>query len=286
MPVTKICDKQPSSSEAAELLFISQSAVSQNIKKLEHELGLTLFDRTKNSMKLNGNGRKVLEYAEEIFDAVDRLRNFALDKNSQQKTQIHIATSIPSCLRYYIPLFNSIYNGAFITGSLEDSDRLEEGLKSKTYDCIIKTGCSEEKEFKNLPLFTDRLYVGVPKENALAEREKLSFFDLAGQTVLTMMENKGNYNKIIKSLQRKYGVSPSFITENDYFVYMEKCKSNDCLILVSVLSLQYNKPLNRVYIPLTDKETQLECVLTTLKDCDDMVEDFWENVSFCAKAEG
>ena len=101
MPVTKICDKQPSSSEAAELLFISQSAVSQNIKKLEHELGLTLFDRTKNSMKLNENGRKVLEYAEEIFDAVDRLRNFALDKKFSTEntdTYSHVNSVMPQIL--------------------------------------------------------------------------------------------------------------------------------------------------------------------------------------------
>ena len=43
-------------SEAAEILHLSQPALSRNIKKLEEDLGLTLFERTKNKLSLNKNG--------------------------------------------------------------------------------------------------------------------------------------------------------------------------------------------------------------------------------------
>ena len=43
-------------SEAAELLHLSQPALRRNMKKLEEDLGLTLFERTKNKLSLNKNG--------------------------------------------------------------------------------------------------------------------------------------------------------------------------------------------------------------------------------------
>ncbi len=43
-------------SEAAEILHLSQPALSRNMKKLEEDLGLTLFERTKNKLSLNKNG--------------------------------------------------------------------------------------------------------------------------------------------------------------------------------------------------------------------------------------
>lgn len=43
-------------SKAAEILHLSQPALSRNMKKLEEDLGLTLFERTKNKLSLNKNG--------------------------------------------------------------------------------------------------------------------------------------------------------------------------------------------------------------------------------------
>lgn len=53
-------------SRAAEVLHISQPALSMSIKKLELELGVQLFDRKKNKIHLNTNGKLALFHVEKI----------------------------------------------------------------------------------------------------------------------------------------------------------------------------------------------------------------------------
>jgi len=60
-------------SKAAEELYISQSALSRSIQKLEKTLGAELFDRKKNKMELNENGKTVIQYAEKILNLVDEM---------------------------------------------------------------------------------------------------------------------------------------------------------------------------------------------------------------------
>ena len=52
---------------AADRLHISQSALSRSLKRLEDDLGQQLFDRTRNSLQINANGRLALEHAQLIL---------------------------------------------------------------------------------------------------------------------------------------------------------------------------------------------------------------------------
>ena len=59
--------REGSVTAAAELLHVSQPAVSAQIKKLERSLGHELFDRSGRTMELTSEGRIVMDYADEIF---------------------------------------------------------------------------------------------------------------------------------------------------------------------------------------------------------------------------
>lgn len=58
-------------SKAADILFISQPAVSMQIKKFEAELGFKLFDRVGKSLQLNDNGKILYSYSKQIFELLD-----------------------------------------------------------------------------------------------------------------------------------------------------------------------------------------------------------------------
>jgi len=62
---------------AAERLHVSQPAVSAQIKALEDELGVTLFERVSSGMVLTAAGRKLLPTAEKVLDAAQQLRGRA-----------------------------------------------------------------------------------------------------------------------------------------------------------------------------------------------------------------
>lgn len=61
-------------SKASELLFISQPAVSKNIKELEVDLDIKLFERKAGKVKVTDAGRLVLDYAQRVLEMEKRLR--------------------------------------------------------------------------------------------------------------------------------------------------------------------------------------------------------------------
>ena len=60
---------------AAELLFISQSAVSQTIKKLENELNCTLFERTSHGLLITEEGTALYRHVQKAMEELDRGEN-------------------------------------------------------------------------------------------------------------------------------------------------------------------------------------------------------------------
>ena len=104
-------------SKASEQLHISQPALSRAIQHLEDELGVTLFDRHKNKIILNENGKLAVEYARKILDEAsfmtERLRSFAMNQHvlslgSVSPTPMWRLTSILSDLFIDIPLRSEI----------------------------------------------------------------------------------------------------------------------------------------------------------------------------------
>src|SRR5918997_2840227 len=61
--------------KAGEELFLTQSAVSQQIRRLEHELGVEVFHRTSRRVELTAEGRVILSYAQRVLAEVDRLHD-------------------------------------------------------------------------------------------------------------------------------------------------------------------------------------------------------------------
>lgn len=67
-----LCTKKAGTlSGVAEILHLSQPALSRNMKKLEDELGVILFDRKKNKLELNKTGEYVLKLAKELLEGTD-----------------------------------------------------------------------------------------------------------------------------------------------------------------------------------------------------------------------
>lgn len=77
-------------SKAAEELFVSQPALSRSMNKLEEELGVIIFTRSKNKLQLNENGKLSAQYAREIIryeeNAINAIKAFDTDIVSEACT--------------------------------------------------------------------------------------------------------------------------------------------------------------------------------------------------------
>lgn len=85
--------KHESFSEAARELLVQQPALSKNVKALEDELAMTLYQRVGRGIELTDEGRYIFGRASEIFEQVSKIINFSKDQDIPLKETINIALS-------------------------------------------------------------------------------------------------------------------------------------------------------------------------------------------------
>src|SRR6056297_2539214 len=96
-------------SKAAENLFISQSAVSQNIKNLEEELQIKLFIRSTKNVQLTEAGKTLFEHIEAAFNLIDNGEKVIKEINALKKGEVHIGANDTISKDYLLPYLNKFH---------------------------------------------------------------------------------------------------------------------------------------------------------------------------------
>ena len=122
-------------SEAAEILHLSQPALSRNMKKPEDDLGVTLFVRKKNRLELNGNGEYVLGLTQQLLEDADSLAVKAREFDRRNRT-IVLGVCAPAPVWRLSPLLSNLYPHMALQTETDECGRLLAGLESNIYQLI------------------------------------------------------------------------------------------------------------------------------------------------------
>ena len=130
-------------SKAASLLYISQPAVSIQIKKLEEDLGFKLFDRVGKQLKLTENGEILYQYTKKIFELIDEADIVLTNKYSNLKGIVEIgASNTPGT--YILPRilhkFNEAFPGVVANLHIGNTFEVEKMVLENRVDFAIKGG--------------------------------------------------------------------------------------------------------------------------------------------------
>lgn len=130
-------------SKTASLLYISQPAVSIQIKNLENELGFKLFDRTGRQLQLTENGKILYRYTKEIFELVDKADTELTSQASNLKGMVEVgASNTPGT--YVLPKILSEYSEAYpaVVSNLHigNTHEVEKMVLENRVDFAIKGG--------------------------------------------------------------------------------------------------------------------------------------------------
>ncbi|MBD0263270.1 MAG: LysR family transcriptional regulator [Tolypothrix sp. Co-bin9] len=167
--------------KAAERLFISQPSLSVGIKKLEQELGVTLFERGGRRAILTHPGKHFLEKAQAILheyeSALSELKNF----QKQENLKIGVLRTIRiDNLSRLIATFREKYPSVALQlcdGNLEE---LRTWLELGEIDLAITVLGNNEDSKTSVSLFQQRRLLAVPKTHPLAEKETITLGELDG----------------------------------------------------------------------------------------------------------
>lgn len=239
-------------SKAAEILLISQPALTRSIQRLEEELGLKLFDRKKNKIILNDNGELAVKYAQNVINEANEMVS-QLQRYEQSKHTIIIGSCAPTPIWGLEYILDNLYPNMKITSSLtSNEDDLLNGLNNNEYLLIVLPHSIEDKQYICVELFEEYLYLSVPPAHPLALFKEISFDDLNGESVL-LLSRIGFWNEIcIKMIPQSH-----LLIQEDTDVFNEILKASALPNFKSNITIEYDtEEHNSVLIPITNNEAK------------------------------
>jgi LysR family hydrogen peroxide-inducible transcriptional activator len=177
--------------QAAELCHISQPTLSVAVKKLEEELGVALFERNKQDVRLTALGSIVIVQAQKVLDEADRITVLASSGRDELKGLLRIGaifTVGPYILPHLLPKLHQAAPQMPLYIVEDYTDNLRKKLLSGDLDIIYVSAPFREPGVVSVPLFVERFNVLLPKDHPLAKLEVITPDDLKDQNVLLLGE--------------------------------------------------------------------------------------------------
>ena len=154
-------------SAASEKLHISQPTLTRSMKQLEDELGLALFIRSKNHLRLNETGVRAAEYAGQVLSsAVDFDNKIKAYDRSLHTLSIGYCAPVPQAV--LTPVINTIYSGMTIAADMTDDADYEEKLKQGTYQLAVLHYKPADDYFYAKKCGSESLYMSLSSGSPLA----------------------------------------------------------------------------------------------------------------------
>lgn len=169
----------------AEKMNVSQPALSRSMKKLEEDLGVQLFERGKNRIVLNGNGKIAAEYAKKVIEA-----EAVFEQKVKEYERTHriftFASIAPMPISELTPILSQQFLGMTVKSELKDNEKdLYKMIDSGNARLVVTLAPPQNTEkYAAEKLFTENLFIVLPKKHRLAEKDKISLKELAGEKIL------------------------------------------------------------------------------------------------------
>ena len=242
-------------SRAAEKLNISQPAVSMMIRKLEGELGASLFDRSANRIHINKAGEAALLHAKAIMHDIDEMKR-TVENTAQGTMALSIAFADPGVMWYCMPRLEVAYPDMKLRGELYDGDDVIALLREHKYDVIVSPVEPKVKDIKVWPFLHEQVFLSVPEGSSLEGKDSIKLADIPAQPLL-YPEIGGYFLHVFERLIHERRL-PITLVKNPMELTSYLIRSTNFLTTISTLSMELrNDGTGRKLIPFADSELNI-----------------------------
>ncbi len=240
-------------SATAERLFVSQPSISSSMKMLEKELGVQLFDRSKNKIVLNEAGLEAAQLAEDYLKREDFMVRQIQEKAWQMRT-LTVASYIFNLRKDLVSRLSVLFPERNIISEQLSSEQLPLGLLQGRFDYIITEYEIDEPNVCCVPYVTDKLWIRLNKNDPLAHKKRIGINDLKNEKILLWAQS-GFWASYIR---KQYGKIVQLITVSGEQEYYDLIDAFDirAFILDTTLSSAPVRPSKYAYVPLADPVAQ------------------------------
>jgi DNA-binding transcriptional LysR family regulator len=198
--------------KAGEELYLAQSAISQQIRRLERELGVEVCRRTSRGVELTAEGKVILEYAQRVLSEVDGLHSELEELTGLLRGQLRIGGVYPTGhydLFGMLADFRAAHPQVAIHMVEDTQDELLTALRADELDCAFAAldpdGLGDE--FTATLLWKEEIVVALPAGHPLCARPQVTFEELAAEDLIAYRENSAMRRRLERTMAER-GLEP------------------------------------------------------------------------------
>ncbi len=237
---------------ASEKLLISQPALSRSMRKLEDDMGVELFTRSKNRMELNENGLLAADLAEKLLGEADSLVSRVRQLDRSRHT-VSVGSVAPEPLWELAAAIGSAYPGMTVSSGLAEADALLAGVQDETYSFVVLTFAPQLPGVEVLPFGSEKLCFLLPMNHPLAGEAELRLADLNGETML-LRPNLGFWTRTLESLP-----DTRFLVQQEDYAFGELIRASSLpAFTTDRVQRRYGATEGRVAVPISDHGTSVD----------------------------
>ncbi len=176
---------------AAERCFVSQPTLSGQIKKLEDELEVVIFERTKRSVEITPIGEEIIALARQLMEQADAIEQVARAHSDPLAGPLRIG-ALPTLSPYLMPLvlvpLKQKYPKLRLVLFEEVTASLIKRLRSHELDAALIATPVDEPDLRQIPLFNEPFWLAHPQKHPLYYKDEITQQDLAGLDLLLLSD--------------------------------------------------------------------------------------------------
>lgn len=176
---------------AAKRCHVSQPTLSIAIHKLESELGISIFERDRNIVRVTEIGQQVIKQAQRVFDEVNQIRNIAEGGKSQLNTPLKVGaiyTLGPYLFPNLIPKLNKLAPEMPLLVQEDYTKNLRLKLQLGELDAIFISYPFSDVGILTQPLYDEPFVVLMRKDHPLSKMKHIKPADLVSENMLLLGE--------------------------------------------------------------------------------------------------
>jgi LysR family transcriptional regulator, low CO2-responsive transcriptional regulator len=241
---------------AADRLFITQPAVSMQIRSLETQCGVQLFRRTKKPLELTESGKRLYQVARKIFLLVGEAERILSEESEAVLEPLKIG-STKTLVRHFLAGYISRFRKAFPKIQIQvDEGSSEEMLRSlaeERNDVAIVGRLPYDEKLKAIPFIQDELVLLAAPGHRLCSKDEVSIEDLIGENLILREKGSGTRRVIDRVFEDKGIFFSAFIETGNVDFLKEMVRTGNGVTLLARMGVDRDLAGgNLVALPVKD----------------------------------
>ena len=257
--------------QASEKCFVTQPTLSMQIQKLEEELGIKIFDRTKQPVIPTEIGTSLIAQARIILREAKMIQQIINDQKDTMTGELRIGI-IPTLAPYLLPsLFKQMrekYPQLNLIIKETITEEVVHELKNNRLDCGLVVTPLKDSSIKEDILFYEELFVYVSKKNSLYDKKYVLASDIDPEQLWLLEEGHCFRSQILNLCELRKSSEFNFKYETGNIETLKRMvdKSDGLTILPELAVMEFTKPQLRFVKRLKEPSPVREVSLVTHRD--------------------